>query len=119
MADEGLNHPADQLALVRQIEQGLRSLLQGEFSSLTIGFNDDHACNYTTAQGWRDEWGFYGGRNDDRIDWVSDDERERAIAQNSVWTLQWYPETPVGFCCIGASSFGALFSRIMEVSKNG
>lgn len=97
-----------------ETEKLLLGLLKGEHSSLTIGFNDDHACNYATAQMWRDEWGFYGGRFDDRIDWVSDEERERAIAQNSVWTLQWYPNTPIGFNCIGASSLSALLTTIQK-----
>ncbi|MEY1555352.1 hypothetical protein AB3Y40_06920 [Yoonia sp. R2331] len=52
----------------------LKGLLDGEFSSLTIGFNDDHACNYATAQQFHDEWGFYGGGADCRIEWVSEKE---------------------------------------------
>ncbi|URC15578.1 hypothetical protein DB2_76 [Octadecabacter Antarctic DB virus 2] len=83
----------------------LRSLLNGKFTSLTIGFNEDHSCNYVTAEGWRDEYGFYLGGKEDIIDWASEDERLKAIAENSVWTIQWYPNTPVGFCIVGASSF--------------
>jgi hypothetical protein len=86
----------------------LLDLLNGEFSSLTIGFNDCHACNHATAQRWLDEWGFYGGKQtDDHIDWPSDEERLKAISENSVWTIQWYPDTPNGFCCVGASTFEA------------
>lgn len=84
----------------------LMKLLNGKFSSLSISFNEDHACNYTTAQGWHDEWGFYGGgRSDDRIEWASEEERLKALRENSVWTIQWYPDTPVGFNCVGASTF--------------
>jgi hypothetical protein len=85
----------------------LLALLHGTFSSLSIGFNEDHACNYVTAQGWRDEFGFYRGDGDDRINWASDADRLNAIETNSVWTIQWYPQTPVGFCCVGASTFEA------------
>lgn len=86
----------------------LKTLLEGEFSSLTIGFNDDHACNYATAQRWHDEWMEYGGGNDnDRIDWPSEEERLKAISENSVWTIQWYPNSPVGFNCVAASTFEA------------
>lgn len=95
------------------VERELRALLKGEHSSLTIGFNDDHACNYATAQEWHDEWGQYGGgADDDRIDWVSEEERQKAIANNSVWTCQWYPHTPVGFHCVGASSLDALLAHL-------
>lgn len=90
-----------------ELQAALRSLLKGQHSSLTIGFNDDHACNYVTAEGWRDEYGFYGGDEKDIIDWASDEEREKAIRENSVWTVQWYPDTPVGFFCVGASTLKA------------
>lgn len=96
---------------LQELEQKLRHLLKGEYSSLTIGFNDDHACNYATAQRFHDEWGAYQGGNC-RIDWVSEEERQKALNENSVWTLQWYPETPVGFNCIGASSLAALIGGL-------
>lgn len=80
--------------------QDLLALLHGEFSSLIIGFNDDHAPNYET-----DLEAFYEGL--DRIHWASDEERRKALSSNSVWTIQWYPDTPVGFCCVGASTFEA------------
>jgi hypothetical protein len=87
--------------------QLLIKLLNGKYSSLKIGFNDDHACNYVTAEGWRDEYGFYTGDETDIIKWASEEEREKAIRENSVWTIEWYPNTPVGFCCVGASTFQA------------
>ena len=90
------------------VERKLRGLLRGQFSSLSIGFNDDHACNYVTAG----EWPEYRDNEECRIEWASDEERERAISQNSVWTLQWYPNTPVGFNCIGASSLGAIIAAL-------
>jgi hypothetical protein len=90
-----------------ELEASLRSLLKGQHSSLTIGFNDDHASNYVTAEGWRDEYGFYSGDERDIITWASDEERAKAIQENSVWTIQWYPNTPVGFCCVGASTLRA------------
>lgn len=97
----------------KQIEDLLRGLLKGVHSSLVIGFNDDHAPNYATAQEWHDEWGFYGGGADnDHTEWVSEEERQKALAANSVWTLHWYPDTPVGFCCIAASSLGALLAAL-------
>lgn len=99
MTDTEINPP---------IPTELISLLHGEFSSLVIGFNDDHAFNYATAQQWHDEWGGYGGGADtDRITWASEEERLKAIAENSVWTIQWYPDTPIGFHCVAASTFEA------------
>ena len=93
--------------LIARLEADLRGLLKGEYSSLTISFNEDHACNYETANQWRDY-----SDPESRIDWVSEEEREKALAENSVWTCQWYPNTPVGFNCIGASSLTALIAAL-------
>jgi hypothetical protein len=41
-------------------------------------------------------------------DWVSPEEKKKAIEANDVWVLTWYPETPVGFCHVAASSVEAL-----------
>ena len=81
----------------------LLKLLHGKFSCLIIGFNDEHAINYASAQTYADEYGQYP--NDDS--WPSPDEREKALKENSVWSIQWYPETPVGFCRVYASTFEA------------
>jgi hypothetical protein len=97
------------------VEALLRSLLDGEFTSFTIGFNDLHACNYTTAKGWSEEMGTPDGgmqTYNDLRDWASPEEREKALANNSVWSVQWYPNTPVGFCQIYASSLEALLKAI-------
>lgn len=91
------------------LEQRLRSLLKGEHSSLTIGFNDEHAPNYMTAAEW--ELDERGG------DWVSDTERERALADNTVWSIQWYPQTPVGFHRLKASSLSALLQALQNEVK--
>lgn len=95
----------------------LLTLLSGPHSSLHIGFNDDHACNYATAQEWHDEWGFYRGDENDRIDWASEGERLRAIQTNSVWTIQWYPNTPVGFNCVGASTLDAAVKYALTLGQ--
>ena len=80
-------------------------LCLGEFSSLTIGFNDDHACNYQNAEQWADSHpDFYG--LEDFPGGIED--RELALQNNTVWSAQWYPQTPVGFCVIYASSFEKL-----------
>lgn len=109
----------DDFALAK-LEAELRQLLSGEYSSLTIAFNEQHAANYATAQRWHDEWGMYGGGADhDHVTWVSEEERVAALACNSVWTCHWYPNTPVGFNCIGASSLPALISALRKGFPHG
>ncbi len=88
------------------IEAKLRGLLKGEHSSLILSFNDASGPKYSTVKEM-DEDGGHG-------DWVSDEERDRAYAANSEWVLQWYPDTPIGFYAIRASSLSALFAAIPE-----
>ncbi len=41
-------------------------------------------------------------------EFVAPGERERAIATDELWELQWYQDTPVSFRICYAASFGAL-----------
>ena len=95
------------------IQADLLALLRGRYSSLTIGFNEHHAADYMTAQ----ECGRYTGDEDDFIAWASNDERLKAIGQNSVWTIQWYPDTPIGSYCVGASSLSVALLAAVRVAK--
>lgn len=88
------------------LERRLRGLLKGEHSSLTIGFNEDHAPNYMTAAEYE--------ATEPGDDWVSETEREKALENNTVWSIQWYPQTPVGFCRLKASSLGALVEALQD-----
>lgn len=82
------------------------ALLKGDFSSMTISCND-HLNGYATAaqeipgSGWYDDDSF-----------VSSEEKQRCIETNTIWTLQWYPETPVGFFKLHASSFAAIVAHL-------
>ncbi|MET3601012.1 hypothetical protein [Martelella mangrovi] len=96
----------------------LLKLLHGRFSSLIVCFNEQHASSYTDAQGWHDNYGFYSGNEDDQISWVSEEERMRAIAHNSVWTIQWYPDTPVGSITVGASTFEVAAAHVLRFSHD-
>jgi hypothetical protein len=49
---------------------------------------------------------FYDHLDDSQ--WVSDEEHIKAIDEDSVWTLQWYPNTPIGSHTIAASSLEAI-----------
>lgn len=96
------------------VEELRTSLLKGDHSSLTFGFNDLHACNYMTAQQWADEVGEDMAGYNDLREWVSPEEREKPLATNSVWSVQWYPDTPVGFHVLYASTFAALLTRLTQ-----
>lgn len=79
---------------------------------LSIGFNE-HAVYYQTAAQWVKE----RSEGECPLQWVSDDERTRAIDTNSIWTCQWYPSTPIGHYELAASSFSVLMQAVNAVSR--
>ncbi|MCP1270551.1 hypothetical protein [Acetobacter cerevisiae] len=44
----------------------------------------------------------------------SEADKADCIKEGSVWTVQWYPETPNGFCAVGASTF----ERALELANS-
>ena len=47
-------------------------------------------------------------------DWPSDSEKELAIKIDSLWTIQWYPDSTVGFYRVAAASLETLLESIKE-----
>ena len=45
---------------------------------------------------------------------VSLEEWRKAVAEDSVWVLHWYPDTPIGFHRIAASTLGAIEAKLKE-----
>lgn len=70
--------------------------------------HNPHLANYETIEEWsaRLDW----------IDWASDDERAMAISNNSLWTLQWYPDTPVGCHAVCASTLSACLKAAAQTA---
>ena len=63
---------------------------------------DPHTTGYETVEEYLlTEWG-------NHLNWISDGEKQRAIETGHIWTLQWYPNTPVGFYVVAAASLSAL-----------
>jgi hypothetical protein len=50
-------------------------------------------------------------------DFVSLAEWRKAIAEDSVWVLHWYPNTPVGFNRIAASTLDAI-KAVIQSTEN-
>lgn len=88
------------------LEGEMTSLLKGKFSELHLTFND-HASNYQTVAQAVEEDNWHG-------DWINDEERDRAIATNRAWSLQWYPDTPIGSYSVSASTLEALLTHCLS-----
>jgi hypothetical protein len=62
--------------------------------------HNDHKNVYEDVEDW-----IY---DNDVYHWKDEESKRRAIQTNSVWTLQWYPETPIGFCAVAAPTLEEL-----------
>lgn len=60
-----------------------------------------HRDIYQTLQQFIDE--------NEHYDWSDEQEKLLALIRNEIWTIQWYPETPIGF---HALAFGSLESML-------
>lgn len=76
-------------------------------SSLTLGRDDDHACNYMTAADWIDE------RRED-FEGCSPEDIEAMKATNTIWKLQIYPNTPVGFVWFFGPTMESVIRQAMQ-----
>lgn len=68
--------------------------------------HNEHKSYYQTVQQRIDD-GDHGMTDDC---WVSPEQRQKAIDTNECWTLQWYPDTPVGFCILSAADIDVLLA---------
>lgn len=67
--------------------------------------HNEHKSYYNTVQELIDE-GYHGYR-----DWVSEEQKQKAIDTNDCWYIQWYPNTPVGFCLMAAADLDVLLEH--------
>ena len=78
-------------------------------ASLTLTHNS-HLDNYMTVeQAIKDQ---DHGYQDNR--WVSEEQKQKAIATNECWSLQWYPNSPVGFNMVS----GADLDAVLDAANN-
>jgi hypothetical protein len=56
--------------------------------------HNQHKNYYEKAEDWiaENEW----------CDWENEEAKQKAIVSDEIWTIQWYPDTPVGFIAIAA-----------------
>ena len=52
-------------------------------------------------------------------EWVSPEEREKALVADSIWNLQWYPDTPIGFFSVSASTLEAVLREAQKIDEEG
>jgi hypothetical protein len=67
--------------------------------------HNEHRDFYESAEEYIYNRGF-------EAEFISPEEMKKAIAEDSIWQLQWYPETPIGFHKICAASLEAIQEAI-------
>jgi len=55
--------------------------------------------------------------NYEKDQFVNEEEWAKSIQEDSVWCLQWYPETPIGFYIICASNLEAIERAVRKLHK--
>ena len=95
-------------ALVRDAMR-YRWLRDNQFNSISVSRNDDHACNYMSAA----EWIKF---SPDMYADESDADKQAMADANTIWSVHWYPSTPVGFYVVNRSTLNAAIDAAMEDS---
>jgi hypothetical protein len=93
------------------LEQLAKALCKGAYSSLSLDYNY-HKTTYETLKADIEilSW----PRADD---FASPEEMQRAIETDSVWTLEWYPESPAkGSYVLHAHSLEALIKAALSAA---
>jgi hypothetical protein len=89
---------------VAELEAGLEASLPEHKAELSITHNE-HRCSYESAADFLDACAI------DADELARPDEIERMIESDSIWCLQWYPHTPLGFNRRYAATLGALLEN--------
>lgn len=49
---------------------------------------------------------------------VSPEDYRKCIETDSLWVIQWYPDTPIGSYIVSGSTLEICMSRVMEIERN-
>lgn len=56
-------------------------------------------------------------KDNDLEEWENEEAKQRAIETDEIWTLQWYPDTPIGFYCVAAPTLEEVLKLALKVEK--
>jgi hypothetical protein len=105
----GLTSTARRWVTTGNLPEGQEMKFPKHEASLTLTHNEHKSYYRTVAESIED--GSFGMQDDE---WVSPEQKAKAIETNDCWTLQWYPNTPVGFCVLSAADLDVLLAAANE-----
>jgi hypothetical protein len=82
--------------------------LPSDKAGLYLTHNEHRGVYRTVAERIADGW-----LEDD--DWVSPEQKAKAIEMDEVWRLAWYPSTPIGFHVLLAADLDVLLDAANKV----
>lgn len=68
--------------------------------------HNPHKDVYETVEQWLD--------NDIDDSEITPEDKAKAVETDELWTLQWYPDTPIGFYFVAAPTLERLLERANE-----
>lgn len=74
-----------------------------------------HLSLHITHNGHKD---YYEGIEDylrERDDWISEEQKTKAIELNELWEVQWYPDTPIGFYIVIGADLDLVLARACSI----
>lgn len=82
----------------------------------------DHKCSLTLTHNQHKDYyqsviSYLSDREIPLDDWVSEEQWEKAIETDSMWELQWYPDTPIGFIRLFACDLDVLLEECHKGTK--
>lgn len=76
--------------------------------------HNEHRNDYKTMEEYiRDD---AEGPRDGLLE-LSEEEQARCIATNEIWTLRWYPDTPISFYFVAAPTLAELLTKANGVDN--
>ena len=79
--------------------------------------HNDHKTEEQSVKEWLDSLDSDG--QSDLYEWVSDEQRQKAIASDTMWTLQWSPNDPESFYAMAAADLDALLTAARSAEIEG
>lgn len=79
---------------------------------LALEHNENRNYYQTVAEFEKD----YADRNHP-LDWVSKEQRDKAIKTNELWNLHWYPNTPISFHSVYAADLDVLLEACSKPNQ--
>ena len=110
-AEAALRAATERAQAAEQDARRYRLLRDDRSNALHLSRNGDHAANYVSAKEWIEERS---------PEWFANDSPEELAAMkatNTIWTLQIYPRTPVGFNVWNASTLDAAIDAALAAPQ--